>query len=60
MRTLLISGKSIQPKIQQNYLNRLWYSKLHDLGYIKRNKILSIKQLELIKEIWGDFEETNV
>jgi len=56
MRTLLISGKSIQPKIQQNYLNRLWYSKLHDLGYIKRNKILSIKQLELIKEIWGDFD----
>ena len=60
MKTLtkqqLANKMQISNSTLQNYLNRLWYSKLHDLGYIKRNKILSIKQLELIKEIWGDFD----
>jgi len=43
----------------QNYLNRLWFPKLKKTGYQKRNKILSIKQLSIIKDIWGDFENSD-
>ena len=43
----------------QNYLNRLWFNKLKETGYQKRNKILSIKQLSIIKDIWSDFENSN-
>ena len=43
----------------QNYLNRLWFNKLKETGYQKRNKILSIKQLSIIKDILGDFENSD-
>ena len=39
----------------QNYLNNLWYEKLKETGYYKRQKILSSRQLNLIKELWGEF-----
>ena len=64
MKTLTKKQLAIKMQISQstlqNYLNRLWYNKLKETGYQKRNKILSIKQLSIIKDIWGDFEETNV
>lgn len=39
----------------KNYLNKLWYNKLKEIGYIKRQRILTSLQFNLIKELWGDF-----
>ena len=60
MKTLTKQQLALKMQISnstlQNYLNRLWFPKLKETGYCKRQKILSIKQIEIIKEIWGDFD----
>ena len=38
------------------YLNKIWFNKLKEFGYNKRQKILSINQLKVITEIWGEWE----
>ncbi|MFA6923108.1 MAG: helix-turn-helix domain-containing protein [Bacteroidales bacterium] len=43
----------------QKYLNNIWFEKLKELNYVKRQRILTPKQLELIKNIWGEFETNN-
>lgn len=61
MKTLTKKQLALKMQVSQstlqNYLNRLWFNQLSKLGYKKRNKILSIRQLGFIKEVWGDFDD---
>jgi hypothetical protein len=41
----------------QHYVNHLWYEKLKEAGYYKRQKLMTKKQCAIIKELWGDFDD---
>jgi len=48
----LASAMSISQSTLRYYLNNLWYSDLKKEGYQKRQKILSPKQVAVIKSRW--------
>jgi len=51
----LAQKMGISPSTLHYYLNKRWYDILKEYGYQKRQKILSVKQLNRISEIWGDW-----
>lgn len=41
----------------QRLLNDLWYEELKETGYQKNQRLLTIKQIELIKDLYGNWDE---
>jgi hypothetical protein len=41
----------------KDLLNNQYYAGLKELGYLKQNRLLTIRQIEYIKEMFGDWEK---